>query len=909
MTPHLLIEEAPGTGVATFIQSLRTADGAECGGKAARLAQLTRSGFAVPDGFVITSAALEHLLDRQGLRHHIADLTPKLDSPEFEIVSHTIRRHIREIQIAGDLRTGICDATSALGGGPLIVRSSGCGEDGLAASFAGQFDSHGDLYSQDEVLAAIVRVWASRWSDRVLTYASATGAALAGIGVVVQRQIAGCWSGVLFSESPVRSGEMLLEFCAGGGDALVSGRVDPGRVAIARSDLRWSLLASADAAGSVPSTASILTGDTLTSLARTGLAIERAFGTPQDIEWTLDADGRMWIVQARPITATRAPASVAAPASPALREPPSDVVWSNANVNENFPDLISPLLYSIARDGYYHYFRNLGRGFGVSRRRLEAMEQPLREIVGVHQARLYYNLTSIHAVLRSAPCGALLADSFDQFVGAEATPTAPAVPFTTRARAGLATALELARIVLQTTWQFLFLKGRVSRFERRIDAFASSTHPDALRTRSREGLLRDLRAFLDIRRHRWNDAALADTGSMVCYGLLQRVLARACPEAGRQSLHNSLLKGLPGLVSGKPALALWDLAMDVRAHRDLSELFRTHSDEDVLGAITTDPQFAGFARSLADFQDRWGFRCSGELMLTAPSFQEDPLPLIALIRSYAACSGESPAAILDRQAEARVAETVRLRRELRSRQVVPYLPARLQAVAILRVLAWTQTCVCLRERARLAQALLYTRLRRIVLALGARLVDDGRLLQADDVFFLTSGEIEALAGGTAMFPTQTAALVSLRRSAHVALSKVTPPDRFTLPRGEYFAGVGTSPETPADPATGLSGLGACGGLAAGPATVLGDVREAHRLRSGDILVTRQTDPGWGPAFPLIAGLVIERGGMLSHGAIIAREFGIPAVIGVRGATRLITNGQRLVVDGDRGVVSIEDRAS
>ena len=145
-----------------------------------------------------------------------------------------------------------------------------------------------------------------------------------------------------------------------------------------------------------------------------------SFDRPQDIEWTIDADGRLWIVQARPITtaAERRPGPLR---ERRLSGAELHVQWSNANVNENFPEPISPLLYSIASAGYYHYFRNLGLSFGISRRRLAAMEQPLRQIIGVHGARMYYNLTNIHAVLRTAPFGERLAASFNQFVGADDT--------------------------------------------------------------------------------------------------------------------------------------------------------------------------------------------------------------------------------------------------------------------------------------------------------------------------------------------------------------------------------------------------------------------------------------------------------------------------------------------------------
>ncbi len=205
--------------------------------------------------------------------------------------------------------------------------------------------------------------------------------------------------------------------------------------------------------------------------------------------------------------------------------------------------------------------------------------------------RMYYNLTSIHAVLRSAPCGELLTSSFNQFVGSDATDTAAAVPLAQRAADRARQAAEVTRVVFQTIWQYASVERRVERFERRIDAFASRTHPEALRQRTLQDLLEDFRAFLQIRCRQWNDAALADAGSMVCYGVLQRLLARAFPEEDQQALHNSLLKALPGLVSGQPAIELWTLSEQVRSNHALSQLFVWADPSAVLDAVAHDERF------------------------------------------------------------------------------------------------------------------------------------------------------------------------------------------------------------------------------------------------------------------------------------------------------------------------------
>jgi pyruvate,water dikinase len=288
-------------------------------------------------------------------------------------------------------------------------------------------------------------------------------------------------------------------------------------------------------------------------------------------------------------------------------------------------------------------------------------------------------------------------------------------------------------------------------------------------------------------------------------------------------------------------------------------------------------------------------------MLTTPTPQEDPRPLLRLLQAYVQADVQSPDELSRIQQREREATTTQV-------------AARLSAGRARRfrwLLAATQGAIQLRERARMKQALLYTRLRHIALHLGDRLVEQGVLGCRDDIFFLTTDEVlERVAARPAIEPGDAypdlTELIETRRCALDSAATEAPPDIIVLARGASW-----SPATAARPATGagpparhLTGNGACGGSATGVATVVLDVAQSNRVQAGQILVTRQTDPGWATVFFLVRGLVIERGGMLSHGAIIAREYGIPAVVGVPNATRLIADGERIHVDGDKGIVEL-----
>ena len=378
----------------------------ECGAKAQNLARLGRLGYRIPPGVVVADGAFQHHLREAGVDDMCGRLVGRLselDTGEIRRQCAVIRNRILETPLGRDLRNELRRAHSALNGTLLAVRSSAAGEDRKDASFAGQLESVLGVASPGQLEDAIRTVWASLWSERSLLYARQRGLGSMHMGVIVQEQVGARFSGVLFTRNPVAASpgeETVIEYTSGLGDRLVAGEITPNRARVRHSDQ----MVTRDDTGA-RATEPALPEETLVQLTRIGLELERALGAPQDVEWSVDGQGVV-LLQARPVTATGA----------------GRVVWTNANIAENFPDVVSPLLYSIVRQGYTAYFRNLGLGFGVSPRRITAMSEVLRDIVGRHGGRLYYNLTHIHTALYLAPGGPWLARWFNQFTGARIPP-------------------------------------------------------------------------------------------------------------------------------------------------------------------------------------------------------------------------------------------------------------------------------------------------------------------------------------------------------------------------------------------------------------------------------------------------------------------------------------------------------
>ena len=850
-------------------------DARACGAKAANLARLLQAGVATAPGVVIPVEALSEHLRRAGSGGAVQWLR---DDEELRARVAALREVVLGTPLAPALTQALAGYYAKLPVGMrLAVRSSAVGEDDATASFAGQFDTRLDVDSLAVLAPAVCEVWASLFGERVVRYARRVGRMPGGLAVILQQQVDARLSGVLFTRDPISSGSdaMLVEYCAGLGSRLVGGEITPARVRIDRR----TLIAVEEQAPPEALPLELVRSPLLAEIARVGLKLERVFGAAQDVEWSIDAAGQVIVLQSRPITTV------------------PKTVWSNANIAENFPEPVSPFLHSFVARGYAAYFRNLGVAFGISRRRMNALDDALEQIVGTHAGRLYYNLSNIHSVLHLAPGGAWLARSFNQFTGAERSPQPRRVDLSFAARV-----VELIRIAVKVPWQYLTVQRRAARFEATANAFAAHTAPDLLPTLSELELAQHIRAFLDIRLLRWTDAALADTAAMVCYGVLKALLARWFPRRDQIGLQNDLLKGLPGLASAAPVERLWALSQiaraDARVHRLLCE-----APADVVLEQLRLREFSAFRVELDEYFARWGFRYSGELMLTQPTPQEQPLPVIRLLQTYVRSQHTGPAELSAAQARARERETERVAAVLTPYAWQRALPLMSRATWFRIALRATQGAIRLRERVRMKQALLYTRLRHVALALGDRLTARGLLKTRGDVFFLTVDEAISFASGSALLPVTTLAIVDARKREHAACEKLQPPDDLTLEPGKQWTpALAATPFAPAHAGGRMYGSGACGGSVLGTAAVALDVQDADRIGAGRILVTRQTDPGWASVFFLVKGLVVERGGMLSHGAIIAREYGIPAVVGVADATRIIRDGDLVRVDGDLGVV-------
>lgn len=833
--------------------SLRSADAGIAGGKGANLGELIAAGFPVPEGFVITTYAY-----RLAARSALADKASPSEAAE----------RLRTADVPSEIAGAVAAAYRSLDNGPVAVRSSATAEDLPGASFAGQHDSILDVTGVAELLDAVRRCWASLWNERAVAYRrdNDVDEADLALAVVVQRMVDAAAAGVMFTADPVtgRRGRVVIEAAPGPGEAVVSGRVNPDRYVI---DPGSDAIAERRITDERP----VLDDATVRELARLGRRVEAHFGFPQDIEFAQDRGSTVWLVQSRPIT-TLYPLPIDAP------DPAADPrVYLSVNVAQGFFEPFTPmgidvfqLLASASPDGS-----------GESARR--SPRPPMLVEAG---GRLYADLTSTFRnrigralLLRLMKAGearsgrvlaALASDPrFRVRRGDE-----PASEIDLGAIGGASVLRRVIRLLEKPDATRQRLLRDVERLAR-VDLPPSPTAADRLRAAERLFRTVPQQLFprlipLVLAGHLPWLAARWVLGSRATDDELQTV-ARAAP-------HNP---------TTEMDLALWRLAVETRDDPASREALATRPPGDLAQAYHAGTLPPPLQRGLTSFLDRYGFRAIGEIDLGVHRWSEDPTHIIGALSNYLRVTDDALApdaqfARGEREAEAMVRRLLARVRGPR-RALLRFLLSRVRAL------------VGTREQPKFQMVrLILSRGRELLRPVGDELAAAGRLAMAEDIYFLTLAEVHrALAGEDFLDQVATRRTVYARERTRRHVPRILLSD-------------GTDAEVALLPAPegGLRGSAASPGMVTAPARVVRSP-QGVQLEPGEILVAPSTDPGWTPLFLTAGGLVMEMGGMMSHGAVVAREYGIPAVVGVADATERIASGDRVTVDGSAGAVSVQ----
>jgi pyruvate,water dikinase len=861
------------------------------GGKAGALAALTGAELPIPPWFVVSGAA-----SRESLPEELCRLIEQGDHGP-------LREALERLVPGDDLRREIASALARLcpNNEPVAVRSSALDEDGSEHSFAGQLDSF-LFVSPADVPDKVAAVWRSGFNGRVLAYRREKGLPLLPPlpAVLVQRMVTADAAGVAFSADPVsgQRGIAVVSGVYGLGTALVSGEgdADTWRVDRAGAIVERRIADKRVAHRADPGSHEGVTGEAVRPelanrpcldneqvRAVTDLARRAAghFGRPQDIEWAME-NGTLYLLQSRPITSLAT-----------LPDPDGSLnIWDNSNIAESYGGVTTPLTFSFARHIYEEVYRQFCRIMAVPEDAIAANEPIFPRMLGLVRGRVYYNLLNWYRLLAMMPGFSTNRRFMEQMMGVkegipeailnEAVATYRVTPGRDR--------LNLLASLFGLVRNLRGLKRSTPRFFDRLNTALAATDPPLEEQRPDE-LAAHYRMLEAQLLTRWDAPLVNDFFAMVFYGLLRKLTASWCGD-DRETLQNDLLSGEGGMISAEPARRVREMAELAARDSVLTELLATGDSTAVNRAITAHAELGPLYHA---YREKFGDRCLDELKLESATLHDDPLPLQRSIGEFARR--------IRNGGGGRPFDEAAIRRGAEERVKGALAGKPLKRMLFGWVLGQARARVRDRENLRFERTRLFGRVRRIFVEMGKRFHADGILDDPRDIFWLEKDEIFGFVEGTAA-STNLRGLAALRRAEFDGWREKEPPaDRFDTHGMVSHAQTCRSTVVAAEAPKGdtLKGTGCCPGVVRGAVRVVTDPRGVL-IRQGEILVAERTDPGWIMLFPACSGLLVERGSLLSHSAIVAREMGIPAVVAIPGITSWLKNGDLVEMDGASGLV-------
>jgi rifampicin phosphotransferase len=863
----------------------------DLGGKALALLCAERAGLPVPPWFVISPSAFAASLTREQ--------SELLASKHSEGLSS----ELLSLKPSDEVQREVSDALRDLsaGGSRFAVRSSAIDEDGSEHSFAGQFDTFLFVDAKD-ISAKIAAVWRSGFSDRILEYRRQRGlsnSAQSAPAVLVQKMVNADVSGVAFSADPVsgRRSVSVVSAVPGMGTALVGGeaaadvfKIDrAGTIAeraIARKNISHvfdpraeegvSEAPLSDADGLKPA----LTDQQALAVAHLARRVAHAFGRPQDIEWAIEGD-QLFLLQSRPITTLGD-----------LADPEGALnLWDNSNITESYNGVTTPLTFSFARYIYEGVYRQFCVIMRVPHAKIAAHQRTFSRMLGLIQGRIYYNLLNWYRVLALLPGFTVNRRFMEQMMGVRESLAGEIASELEQAstRDRIIDVLRSVHTLFGLLGNYFTLDRQIERFYVRLNEALAPPDPPFADMRLDELVAH----YYKLERQllsRWDAPLVNDFFAMIFHGAFRKLTLRWCGDADGM-LSNDAIRGGGNIISLEPAARVREMARVAAAHPELAAALR---EAPVAKAVSVVRRYPEFSALYDAYLTKFGDRCLEELKLESETLHDDPLVLLRNIGEVVRAAGIAPTA----QTEIRSA-----------RQAEEKMSAALSGSPVRRwtlfwVLRQARKRVRNRENLRFERTRLFGTVRRLFLEAGRRLESIGRLDDARDIFYLELGEVLAFNDGTAT-SSDLRSLANVRKQEFQAYRGGTVPgDRFET-RGPVYHGQAYRSSTASGTAEGggeeRRGLGCCPGIVRGTARVVRDPKHA-RLTAGCILVADHTDPGWIMLFPSASGLLVERGSLLSHSAIVARELGIPAVISIPGLLDWLQDGDEVELDGGAGTV-------
>jgi rifampicin phosphotransferase len=839
----------------------------DCGGKAANLFKLTDAGFPVPKFAVLPASMLKNWI-------------PENVSDE--------EAFINSFQIPAEIITSLLHylGTDA----QLAVRSSALAEDGSEHSFAGQYESY--LHVTAETLEARIRdVWRSASVQRVKAYQQFHGIGSSSIAVIVQLMVNADAAGVGFGINPVTGSrrQCVISAVWGLGEGLVSGEFDADTFTVGEKEITATVAVKPRKVTQAPNggthyteveshlqQAKTLNDEQLRKIEHWLHELKKLYGRAQDIEFAI-ANNQLFLLQTRPVTTLAQ-----------LADPDGDyIVWDNSNIIESYPGLTSPLTFSFIRKMYEAVYLQFSAMMGISEAERNEHAVVYANMLGLLNGRVYYNLRSWFKLLSLLPGYQLNAEFMEKMMGVKEKFVLEDVKkrsrFSERMRV-----LNMIRLLLGNQRRLPKMRRDFTRdFEHVMQEFDAI---DFSKQRA-DQLIVLYERFEQTLLKKWKAPLVNDFFAMIWYGVLQKLTAKYFPE-NAATLHNDLLCGARDIVSTEPIKRIEEITKLIRSKTEWIKLFE-RAETEVLIALQHEENKP--VRVLIEsYISAWGDRTVGELKLETITYRQQPSLFIRVVAA-ALRQPETVHANLDLKLRSEAEEIVR--KKLGGK----LLKKMLFNLALRR----SRDLVSNRENLRYARTRGFGMVRRIMLAIGGNFAAEQLIDEPRDIFWLRLDEIANYIRGTSDL-RNLRALINLRKADYEKF--ITLPTAERIPtRGIVYAGNTFAPQAAPLSADGsaplLKGIGCCPGRIKARVQVIHDPHSVSSL-DGDILVTASTDPGWITLFPSASAILVERGSLLSHSAIVSREMGKPCIVGVSGLLQQLKTGDVVEMDGSTGEIHI-----
>lgn len=841
---------------------------AEIGGKAYGLVDIQKKGFAVPEFVVLGSQALWQKMDSG----HWDKLVSQLLQREITVVDAAtqMRSHIESLNLS-DLASAISAFTRSAAAG-YAVRSSVVDEDGSHFSFAGQMDSYLFQKTEAEILESIRKVWISAFAERALEYRLLNKLPLQNIrvAVILQEMLDADNAGVMFTADP-NSGDRnrcLISASFGVGEGVVAGTVDCDEYAISyHAHLQKPQLAQTLIQPGQP----ILAETLVMGLGQMGRRLADLKQMPLDIEWATKGN-EIYFLQARPVT------------SETLRQRSDNQarVFDNSNIQESFCGITLPLTFTFASQAYESVYSQLMKVMGFSQTQIKAHQIRHRNMLSYVNGRVYYNIQSWYDGLRFLPSFGKNKADMERMMGVQ-HPVSFVEDLTLTPMEKLKRLPQMITIVARLGWKFAQIKTLVRDFDQWFEKRYRGFDRQSLYRQNSQQLLDLIRTTKDQVLENWAVPIINDFYVMMNNGKVFRALQ----SIGLEKEQPALLFG-EKLESTEPTKWILKISDRIAAHPIARiALEQSQNGREMMQKFHADcPEIHHLCE---EFIEMYGDRVIGELKLESISLRQDPeffFQLLVNSKGRDLHSLEVKEQILRRTAEDLVLHTMRKKHGDRA------------ARKLKKQLVHLRQGIVFREKMRMSRTRVFGFFRSVYCEIGNQWEQMGLIDNARDIFYLTEVEIEEKIESRS--PHQNLkALIQLRKEEFATYEAEEPPGHFSVRAPWLDASEFQVPKENTTDGTEMKGLGCFPGLVRGEARVVMSAQERLDL-SGKILVTMRTDPGWAPLFVNIAGLIVERGSTLSHSAVVARELGIPTIVGIPDVTKKIKSGDQVEFDGSEG---------